>query len=170
VLSERGLGSPVIDDISHAWPTCSSGATRSTAISDLSVGLRPGVRATQAHGVACLTPPKVQTQSRFMNVHRLVRWADRVPSLLPAAVPRRARCWRVAHVPGRLARLSHPDPQFRDDAVCAFGMPKDAQDPWLTHDTLTQCEPLLDTWHRRVRQEFARYLTISSRWPRRLPR
>jgi hypothetical protein len=34
--------------------------------------------------LACLTPPKVQPQSRFMHVHRLVRWADRVRGLLPA--------------------------------------------------------------------------------------
>ena len=44
--------------------------------------------------LACLTPPKVQTQSRFMNVHRLVRWADRVLGLCQRAVPRQARCWR----------------------------------------------------------------------------
>ena len=34
--------------------------------------------------LVCLTPPTVHTKSRFMNVHRLVRWADRVLGLLPA--------------------------------------------------------------------------------------
>ena len=34
--------------------------------------------------LACLSPPKVQTTSRFMPIHRLGRWADRVLGFLPA--------------------------------------------------------------------------------------
>ena len=33
--------------------------------------------------LACLTPPTVRTKARFMNVHRLVTWADRVLQLSP---------------------------------------------------------------------------------------
>ena len=37
--------------------------------------------------LACLAPPKVSTKARFMNLHRLVRWADR---LLKQSPPGRA--------------------------------------------------------------------------------
>jgi hypothetical protein len=34
--------------------------------------------------LACLAPPTVRTKARFMNVHRLFTWADRVLKLSPA--------------------------------------------------------------------------------------
>src|SRR6266849_11142199 len=34
--------------------------------------------------LACLAPPQVRTKARFMNVHRLFTWADRVLKLSPA--------------------------------------------------------------------------------------
>ena len=77
LLSERGRGSPVIDDISHAvanmlkrrYETHPQFATFLSACGRVSSRLKHTV-------LACLAPPKVQTKSRFMNVHRLVRWAD----------------------------------------------------------------------------------------------
>ena len=85
VLRERGLGSPVIDDISHAvasmlkrrYETHPQFSTFLSACGRVSSRLKHTV-------LACLSTPKVQTKSRFMNVHRLVRWADRVLGLLPA--------------------------------------------------------------------------------------
>jgi hypothetical protein len=85
VLRERGLGSPVIDDISHAVATLLKRrdekhpqfATFLSACGRVSNRLKHTV-------LACLTPPKVHTKARFMYVHRLVRWADRVLGLSPA--------------------------------------------------------------------------------------
>ena len=34
--------------------------------------------------LACLAPPNVHTKARFMKVHRLVTWADRLLNLSPA--------------------------------------------------------------------------------------
>ena len=49
--------------------------------------------------------------------------------------------------------------QFRDDAVALLACQKMLKTRGLTHDTLRECEPLLDTMASvRVRQEFARYL------------
>jgi len=33
--------------------------------------------------LACLAPPKVRTKARFMHVHRVCTWADRVLTLSP---------------------------------------------------------------------------------------
>ena len=161
VLSERGLGSPVIDDISHAvanmlkrrYEKHPQFSTFLSACGQVSGHLKHTV-------LACLTPPKVQTQSRFMHVHRLVRWADRVLGLLPAG---RAKAGSVL---AKLRTCLDDLPacrtlirQFRDDAVALLACQKMLKTHGLTHDTLTQCEPLLDTMASvRVRQEFTRSL------------
>ena len=161
VLSERGLGGPVIDDISHAvanmlkrrYEKHPQFSTLLSACGQVSGRLKHTV-------LACLTPPKVQTQSRFMNVHRLVRWADRVLGLLPAG---RAKAGSVL---AKLRTCLDDLPacrtlirQFRDDAGALLACQKILKTHGLTHDTLTQCEPLLDTMASvRVRQEVARYL------------
>jgi len=161
VLSERGVGSPVIDDISHAvanmlkrrYEKHPQFATFLAACGRVSGRLKHTV-------LACLTPPTVHTTSRFMNVHRLVRWADRVLGLLPAG---RAKAGSVL---AQLRTCLDDLPacrtlirQFRDDAVALLACQQMLKTHGLTHDTLTQCEPLLDTMASvRVRQEFSRYL------------
>jgi hypothetical protein len=161
VLSERGLGSPVIADISHAvanmlkrrYETHPQFATFLSACGRVSSRLKHTV-------LACLAPPKVHTKSRFMHVHRLVRWADRVLGLLPAG---RAKAGSVvAKLRTALDELPACRPlirQFRDDAVALLACQKILKTRGLTHDTLHECEPLLDTMTSvRVRQEFSRYL------------
>jgi hypothetical protein len=161
VLSERGLGSPVIDDISHAvanmlkrrYERHPQFSTFLSACSRVSSRLKHTV-------LACLTPPKVQTKARFMNVHRLVRWADRVLGLLPAG---RAKAGSVV---AKLRTYLDELPacrtlirQFRDDAVALLACQPMLKTRGLTHDTLTQCEPLMATMASvRVGQEFSRYL------------
>jgi hypothetical protein len=161
VLSERGLGSPVIDDISHAvanmlkrrYATPPRFATFLSACGRVSSRLKHTV-------LACLSPPKVQPKSRFMHVHRLVRWADRVLGLLPAG---RAKAGSVvAKLRACLDDLPACRPlirQFRDNAVALLACQKMLKTRGLTHDTLSECELLLDTMASvRVRQEFSRYL------------
>ena len=161
LLSERGRGSPVIDDISHAvanmlkrrYETHPQFATFLSACGRVSSRLKHTV-------LACLAPPKVQTKSRFMNVHRLVRWADWVLGLLPAG---RAKAGSVV---AKLRTCLDELPacrtlirQFRADAVALLACQKILKTRGLTHDTLHECEPLLDTMASvRVRQEFSRYL------------
>ena len=161
LLSERGRGSPVIDDISHAvanmlkrrYETHPQFATFLSACGRVSSRLKHTV-------LACLAPPKVQTKSRFMNVHRLVRWADWVLGLLPAG---RAKAGSVV---AKLRMCLDELPacrtlirQFRADAVALLACQKILKTRGLTHDTLHECEPLLDTMASvRVRQEFSRYL------------
>src|SRR5438445_115125 len=118
----QGAGSPVIDDISHAvanmlkrrYEKHPQFATFLAACGRVSGRLKHTV-------LACLTPPTVHTTSRFMNVHRLVRWADRVLGLLPAG---RAKAGSVL---AQLRTCLDDLPacrtlirQFRDDAVALF--------------------------------------------------
>jgi hypothetical protein len=83
-LGEQGLSSPCLDDISHAvagmlkrvYQDHPSFATFLSACGRVSGKLKHTM-------LACLAPPKVRTKARFMNVHRLFTWADRVLKLSP---------------------------------------------------------------------------------------
>ena len=161
VLSERGLGSPVIDDISHAVANMLKRRYEKHPQFSTFLSACGRVSSRLKHTVlACLTPPTVHTKSRFMNVHRLVRWADRVLGLLPTG---RAKAGSVL---AKLRTCLDELPacrilicQFRDDAVALLACQQMLKTHGLSHDTLTQCEPLLDTMASvRVRQEFSRYL------------
>ena len=161
VLSEWGLGSPVIDDISHAvanmlkrrYEKHPQFATFLSACGQVSGRLKHTV-------FACLTPPKGQAQSRFLNVPRVVRWADRVLGLLPAG---RAKAGSVlAKLRTYLDDLPACRPlsrPLRDEAGALLACQKMRKTQGLPHHTLPQCEPLVDTMASlRVRQEFSRSL------------
>src|SRR2546427_9702904 len=85
LLDEQGLASPCIDDISHAvagmlkrtYQDHPAFATFLSACGRVSGKLKHTI-------LACLAPPNVRTKARFMNVHRLFTWADRVLKLSPA--------------------------------------------------------------------------------------
>jgi hypothetical protein len=88
VLDEQGLASPPIDAISHAIAHLLKRpyhdhpllATFLSACGCVSGRLKQTL-------LACLTPPNVPTKARFMNLHRLVSWTQRLLKLSP---PRRA--------------------------------------------------------------------------------
>lgn len=85
LLDEQGPASPCIDDISHVIANLLKWRYQDQPIFEafLSACGRVSGKLKQT-ALACLAPPKVQTKARFMNVHRLIRWADRLLGLSPA--------------------------------------------------------------------------------------
>src|SRR5439155_22148303 len=93
--------------------------------------------------LACLTPPTVHTTSRFMHVHRLVRWADRVLGLWPAGrakagsgLAKLRTC--LDEVPACRTLIC----QFRDDAVALLACQQLLKTRGLHHATLPPYDPL----------------------------
>lgn len=157
LLAADGLASPSIDDISHAvanmlkrryqdHPKC---ATFVSACGRAAGKLKHTI-------LACLTPPTVHTKARFMHVHRLVTWADRVLKLSPAGgakagspLAQLRAC--LDSLPTCKALIT----QFRDDAVALLACQKMLKTQGLSHHTLAQCEPLIDAIPSvAVRREF----------------
>jgi hypothetical protein len=95
-----------------------------------------------------------------MNVHRLGTWADRLLHLSPAGGARAGST--LAQV--RACLDAFPACQalikrFRDDARPLLACQKLLKTQGLSHDTLAQCAPLIDTIPSPVvRREFAGYL------------
>jgi hypothetical protein len=160
-LDEQGLGSPCIDDISHAvagmlkrtYQAHPALATFLTACGQVSDKLKHTI-------LACLAPPKVRTKARFMNVHRLFTWADQVLTLSPAggakqgsALAKLRAC--LDQLPACKALIK----RFRTDAHGLLECQKILKMQGLSHDTRAQCEPLIATMSScALRQEFRAYL------------
>lgn len=79
LLAERGLTGLSIDDISHAianllkheYQEHPMFGTFISACGSCSKKLKQTI-------LACFAPPKVSTKARFMNIHRLVKWAHQL--------------------------------------------------------------------------------------------
>lgn len=163
LLEESGLASPCIDDLSHA----AAGILKRTYQSHpafetfLSACGRVSGRLKQTI-LACLAPPNVRTKARFMNVHRLFTWADRVLKLSPpggakvgSTLARLRACLDALPVCKALIK------RFRADAEGLLACQKLLKTTGLCHDTLAQCEPLIDAMPSAVvRREFRAYLEV----------
>jgi hypothetical protein len=161
LLAEQGLASPSIDDISHAvanmlkrrYQAHPKFSTFVSACGRVSGKLKQTI-------LACLAPPTVHTKARFMNVHRLVTWADRLLTLSPAggakagsSLAKLRTC--LDALPSCKAFIK----RFLDDAVPLLACQKILKTQGLSHNTLAQCQPLLDAIpSSTVRREFAGYL------------
>jgi hypothetical protein len=158
VLEAQGLASPSMDESSHAVATRRKRrshdpptfATCVSACGRVSGTLNPTL-------LACLAPPSVHTTARCMNVHRLVTWAERWLSLSPAGGAKAGSTlatWRACldAFPSCQALIE----RFREDAIPLVACQKLLKIQGLSHDTVAQCAPLIDTIpSQAVRHEFA---------------
>lgn len=161
VLDEQGLASPCIDDLSHAVANMLKRRYHDHPKFSAFVSACGRVSGKLKHTMlACLAPPTVHTKARFMNVHRLVTWADRLLNLSPpggakagSSLSKLRAC--LDELPACKALIT----RFRDDAIPLLACQQILKTQGLSHDTLAQCEPLIDTIPSgAVRREFAGYL------------
>ena len=161
VLADQGLGSPCIDDISHA----AAGMLKRTYQHHpaferfLSACGRVSSKLKQTI-LACLAPPTVRTKARFMNVHRLFTWAERLLQLSPPGGAKADSVLaRLRACLDELPECKDLIKRFRGDAQGLLECQKILKTKGLCHDTLAQCEPLIDAMPSSVvRQEFRAYL------------
>jgi hypothetical protein len=161
VLDAQGLASPAIDDISHAVANMLKRRYHAHPTFSTFVAACGRVSGKLKHTLlACLAPPSVHTKARFMNVHRLVTWADRLLQLSPPGGAKRGSLLAklrasLDDLPACKALIK----RFRDDALPLLACQKLLKTHGLSHDTLAQCTPLIDTIpSQAVRREFAGYL------------
>jgi hypothetical protein len=110
--------------------------------------------------LACLTPPKVQTKARFMNVHRLVNWADRILKLSPVGGAKAGSMLsKLRACLDDLPSCRSFIKRFRDDAVPLLECQKILKTHGLSHQSLAQCEPFVQAiTSTGLRRAFQAYL------------
>jgi len=162
LLEEQSLGSPCIDDISHA-----AANMLKRTYQDHPAFERFLSACGQASGklkqtlLACLTPPTVRTKARFMNVHRLFTWADRVLQLSPPGGAKSgSRLAKLRTALGDLPACKALIKRLRGDAGALLACQEILKTQGLSPATLAQCEPLtLAMPTATLRLEFTAYLT-----------
>lgn len=161
LLEPQGLGSPCIDDISHATANMLKHYYESHPDFERFISACGRVSGKLKQTIlACLAPPTVRTKARFMNVHRLFTWVDRLLRLSPPGAAKsgsilarlRANLDDLPACKGLIRR-------FRGDAQGLLACQKILKTKGLSHDTLAQCQPLLAQMPSApVRLEFEAYL------------
>lgn len=161
LLDEQTLGSPSIDDISHVIANLLKWwygdhpmlETFLSACGRVSGKLKQTI-------LACLIPPNTQTKARFMNLHRLVAWANRLLKLSPVGGA------KVGSILSKLRSCFDKLPScrafiksFLQDAEPLLECQKILKTKGLSHETLSQCEPFVQAIPSTgLRRSFEKYL------------
>jgi hypothetical protein len=155
------LSIPTIDDISHTianllkWRYLDHPLFQTflSACGRVSANLKQTI-------LACLAPPRVQTKARFMNLHRLITWADRLLKLSPPGRAKKGSVLRKLRECLDLLPSCKPFiRRFRDDATPLLKCQKILKAKGLSHQTMAQCEPLIQAIPTEpLRRKFRAYL------------
>src|SRR5713101_5565017 len=145
LLEEQDMGSPCIDDISHAAASMLKRTYQDHPAFERFLSACGQVSSTLKHTLlACLAPPTVRTKARLMNVHRLLTWAERVLALSPpggaksGSMVAKLRA-ALGDLPGCKALIK----RFQGDAGALLACQKILKNQGLSHATLAQCEALI---------------------------
>jgi hypothetical protein len=161
VLEARGLGSPCIDDISHAAAGMLKHYYQHHPAFERFLSACGRVSGQLKHTIlACLAPPTVRTKARFMNVHRLFTWAERLLHLSPPGGAKTGSLLaRLRSCMDELPACKDLIKRFCADAQGLLECQQLVKTKGLCHDTLAQCQPLISEMPSApLRLEFAAYL------------
>jgi ribosomal protein S8E len=161
LLAEPGLASPCIDDVSHTAAGMLKRYYQHHPAFERFVSACGRVSGKLKQTLlACLAPPTVRTKARFMNVHRLFTWAERILQLSPAGGAKAGSILaRLRACLDELPACKDLIKRFRGDAQGLLECQKILKTKGLCHDTRAQCEPLIDAMPSSVvRQALRAYL------------
>ena len=161
LLEEQGVGSPCIDDISHAAASMLKRTYQNHPAFErfLSACGQASGKLKQTL-LACLAPPTVRTKARFMNVHRLFTWADRILLLSPpGGATSGSMLAKLRAALGDLPACKALIKRFQGDAGALLACQEILKTQGLSSATLAQCVPLIAVMPTAtLRLEFTAYL------------
>jgi hypothetical protein len=161
LLEDDGLGSPCLDDLSHAAAGMLKRTSQSHPAFERLVSACGRASGKLKHTLlACVAPPTVRTKARFMPVHRFVPWADRVLQLAPPGGATRGSM--VAQRRGALDGLPAGQAlikRFQGDAGALLACQELLKTRGRGMATVAQCATRIDAMPpAAIRQEFRAYL------------
>ena len=146
LLAEDGFVSPCIDDVSHKIANLVKHEYGEHPLFPLFLSACGKVSKRLKQTIlACLAPPKVSMKARFMNVHRLVEWADKI--LRHSVVGPAQKGSLLAKLRISLSNL----PEFETFVTCfirdtrpLMACQSIIKNNGLNHDTYAQCQDLIE--------------------------
>ncbi len=162
LLEERGLGSLRIDDLSHVVANLLKHQYAQHPLFETFISACGQVSSHLKQSVlACLVPPKTPTKARFMNLHRLVKWADQLLQHSPPG--RAAKGSALAKLRAALDQLPACKAfisRFLRDASVLLQCQQILKVNGLSDETSQQCQALVDVMSPSapVRRGFLKWL------------
>ena len=146
LLNGKGLGSVSIDDLSHFVANLLKHEYQAHPLFDVFIRTcgKVSTRLKQSL-LACLAPPKVSTKARFMNLHRLVKWAARLLQLSPRG--RAAKGSLLQKLRDRLDQLPQCRRFINDfllDAEPILECQAILKTKGLNQDSVDECRPIIE--------------------------
>ncbi len=146
ILEQEKLGSPSIDDVSHKMANLVKREYADHPLFDTFISACGQASKNLKQTIlACLTPPKVTVKSRFMNIHKLVTWADRI---LKHSPPGRASegslLAKLRNSLDALPQCKQFIHRFSRDVRPLLSCQKIIKQKGLSNDTYNQCIEVID--------------------------
>jgi len=151
ILNERGLFSHSIDDVSHVVANLlKKEYTRHPSYDGFISACGQASKKMKQTIFASLIPPKVSTKARFMNVHRLVKWAEMI--LLHSPRGRASDGSVLAKLRNSIGKLTEHRQfikRFLRDARPLLESQKILKNRGLNFETYKECKALLKAIPKR---------------------
>jgi hypothetical protein len=146
LLTEQGLGAPCIDDVSHKIANLVKHEYGTHPLFDTFIAACGKISKRFKQSIlACLVPPKVSVKARFMNLHRLVSWAEKI---LKHSVPGRASkdslLSKLRDGLDDLPECKTFITRFIRDVQPLMQCQKIIKNKGLNHETYAQCQALIE--------------------------
>ncbi len=141
LLVEQNIVISAIDDVSHVVANLLKHQYQNHPMFDtfLSACSKASKHFKQSI-LACLTPPKVSTKARFMNLHRLVKWADSILGHSPVGrAAKGSLVQRLRQSFGQLPECKAFIAQFLRDATALLQCQSILKADGLNVSTFEQC-------------------------------
>ena len=147
LLGEKGLPSLSIDDISHVVANLLKHEYQKHPMFDVFIQTCGNVsRMFKQTVLACLSPPKVSTKARFMNLHRLVKWASQLLKHSPRGrAAKGSLLQKLRDGFDRLPQCRMFINAFLLDAEPLIACQKIFKNKGLSEKSVNECRPIINT-------------------------
>ena len=146
LLNERGVPSVSIADISHKLANLLKHAYQNHPMFNLFLkccGLAS--KKLKQTILACLAPPKVSTKARFMNLHRLVRWAEKILRHSPRGRAAKGSILsKLRKGINQLPKCKKFITEFLRDANALLEIQQILKTRGLSHETYRECQQVIE--------------------------
>lgn len=145
LLNERGFSSFSIDDISHVVANLlKKEYTKHPSYDGFISACGQVSKKIKQTTLAFFAPPKVSTKARFMNIHRMVKWAEMVLKHSPRGrVSKGSVVSKLRIYLGKLPECKQFIKRFLRDALPLLESQKILKSQGLNMETYKECKELL---------------------------
>jgi len=146
LLNERGFSSLSIDDVAHVVANLLKNCYTKHLSYDIFISAcGQASKKLKQTLLAFFVPPKVSTKARFMNIHRLVKWAQAMLKHLPTdTASENSSVTKLKTALGKLPECKLFIEEFLHDAIPLLKSQEIIKSKGLNLETYKECKELIE--------------------------